>query len=161
MIFRSDQHVVCRLFIAVPPPEIPDVHRDARRQLVLHTGRYLPVVSPGLGNLIVVTRGDHALAEGGTAQSPEFVLLRQVIAVDVAPRSSGVGRDGGRGIGDTREADEKRRLQIAAGCELDGGLAISEQIVRCSQPWRGVLPVGHVVHGRKRDVASRHVRARS
>ena len=46
VVRRRDVAVVLDDEVAVPAPEVADIHRDARQNFMLHAGRELPVVEP-------------------------------------------------------------------------------------------------------------------
>ncbi len=147
---RADGAVVGHRLVAPAPPDVRDLERRARRDLLLNARAEVPAVLanvPAVEHLGVVRRGDGVLAEVLVGPGPALAVGRRVhqVAVgrviasarvagregEIAPIAGGAGRHAVRRL--LQQAIRAVRVvggRIPPHAELERRLAVAEQVVR-------------------------------
>ena len=156
---RADGAVVGDRLVAPAPPDVGDLQRCARRDLLLDAGAEIPAVLPNVPaveHLGVVGRGDDVLAEVLVGPGPALAVGRRVhqVAVgcevasprvadregEIVPIAVGAGGDAVRRLLEPAV----RAVRVVGGrippqAELERRLAVAKQVVRRAEPRVDVL----------------------
>ena len=134
VVTRRHQNVVGALELARFAPDPRGAQRHARHQLAIDADHVLQVRGP-LDVLVRTTRRRDA--EAVVVARPDFVVLGDVVAVQVRPVAR-VGLDRQRVV---PVVLVRHRLVVLADAALERRPAVAEQVVRHTQPRTDVPPV--------------------
>ena len=151
----ADGAVVGNRLIAPAPPDVGDLHRGARRDLLLDADTHVPAVLPNVPTVEdfgIVGLEDHGPAEVLVEPGPALAVGRRVhqVAIGTVVASARVpDREGGGVIPIARRIGgdaERRLLEPAVGservvggrippqAELERRLAVAKHVVRRAEP---------------------------
>jgi hypothetical protein len=134
---------------------VAGVHREALRELVLDRHGVLEVVFPL--DVRIGPQRLHRQAKRRVVARPDLAVLRDVVAVGVAP-GPGIVLELQRVVAGRETGGLARH--VAAERRLQRGLGVAEQVVGHAEPWGDVEPAGHAGHLReralRREAASAH-----